>query len=72
MLVDFASIEIAEIGLTIHHIAIHEKGSARWARLPARPQLRDAFSAAAIKAVFEHAPDAFDRGHQALPKAKEA
>jgi len=26
----FASIEITEIGLTIHDIAIHEKGSARW------------------------------------------
>jgi hypothetical protein len=95
-LVGFASIEIAEIGLAIHHIAIHEKGSARWAQLPARPPvrdgalvknervqyvprldfgsrpMRDAFSAAATKAVLEHAPDAFDRGHQALQKAKEA
>jgi hypothetical protein len=30
MLRDFASIEIIEIGLTIHDIAIHEKGGARW------------------------------------------
>jgi len=29
-------------------------------------------AAASIKAVLEHAPDAFDRGHQALPKATEA
>lgn len=29
-------------------------------------------AAATIKAVLEHAPDAFDRGHQPMPKIKEA
>jgi hypothetical protein len=37
----FASIKIAEIGLTIHDVAVHQKGSARWAQPPARPQVRD-------------------------------
>jgi hypothetical protein len=37
----FASIRISEINLTIHDVAIHEKGESRWAALPARPQLKD-------------------------------
>jgi hypothetical protein len=81
----FASIRTAEIGLTIYDVAVHQKGSTRWARPPARPQVRDgvlvrdgegkilyakilefddrsAFSAAMIKAVLEHAPNAFEIG----------
>jgi hypothetical protein len=91
----FASIKIAEIGLTIHDVAVHQKGSARWAQRPARPQVHDgvlvkddegkilyakimdfddrsAFSTAVVKAVIEHAPDAFDISDQGLPKAREA
>jgi hypothetical protein len=92
----FASIKIAEIGVTIHDVAVHQKGSARWAQPPARPQVldgilvkddeskilyakimdfddRSAFSTAVIKAVLEHAPDAFEAGDQGLPKkAREA
>jgi len=56
-LVGFASIEIAEIGLTIHDVAIHEKGSVRWARI-----VRDAFSAVVIKVVLQHTPNAFAGG----------
>ena len=81
--------------MTIHDVAVHQKGSARWAQSPARPQVRDsvlvkdddgkiqyakildfddrsAFSVAVIKAVLEHAPDAFDVGDQGLSKAGEA
>ena len=83
----FAEISIAELRLTIRDVAIHEKGEARWAQLPAKPQVRagalvkdpasgkiqyspvmefngravrDAFSAAVVSAVLEHAPDAFE------------
>jgi hypothetical protein len=34
-----ASIRLTEIDLTIHDVAIHEKGCARWAQLPAKPQV---------------------------------
>jgi hypothetical protein len=37
----FCEIHIAELRLTIRDIAIHEKGSARWAQLPGRPQIHD-------------------------------
>jgi hypothetical protein len=37
----FCEIHIADLRLTIKDIAIHEKGSARCAQLPAKPQLRD-------------------------------
>ena len=81
----FAEIEIAELQLTIKDVAVHAKDGARWAQLPAKPQVRDgalvkdasgkvqyspvmdfatravrdAFSAAVIRAVLEHARDAF-------------
>jgi hypothetical protein len=83
----FVSITIAELRLTIHDIAVHEKGESRWAQLPAKPQVRDgelvtddagkiqywpimefasravrdAFSAAVIRALLEFAPAAFDK-----------
>jgi hypothetical protein len=37
----FAQIEIKELRLKIHDIAIHEKDGRRWAQLPAKPQIRD-------------------------------
>jgi hypothetical protein len=37
----FAEITIAEMRLTIRDVAIHEKGEARWAQLPAKPQIKD-------------------------------
>jgi hypothetical protein len=37
----FARVEIAELKLEIGDIAVHEKGAARWAQLPAKPQIRD-------------------------------
>jgi hypothetical protein len=86
----FAEITVAELRLRIKDIAIHQKGTARWAQLPAKPQVkdgaivkddtgkaqyvnimdfdsrevRDAFSAAAVRAVLEYAPDAFDAGEE--------
>ena len=56
-LVGFASIEIAEIGLTIHDVAIHEKGRTRWARI-----MRDAFFAVVIKAALQQVSNTFARG----------
>jgi hypothetical protein len=82
----FAEIHIEELRLTIRDVALHEKGTARWAQLPAKPQIRDgelvrdeadkiqyvhlmdfdsravrdAFSAAVIRAVLEFAPAAFE------------
>jgi hypothetical protein len=35
----FAEITIAELRLTIRDVAVHQKGEARWAAPPARPQL---------------------------------
>jgi hypothetical protein len=35
----FATIRIPELRLEIRDVAVHEKGSSRWAQLPARPQL---------------------------------
>jgi hypothetical protein len=37
----FAEISIAELRLTIRDVAIHQKGEARWAQLPAKPQVKD-------------------------------
>jgi hypothetical protein len=83
-LIGFAAVRIAELRLTIRDVAIHEKGSTRWAQLPAKPMLKDgaavfkdgkaqyatimefddrvvreAFSAAVIRAVIAFAPHAF-------------
>ena len=40
-LVGFAEIRVAAMRLTIADVAIHDKGTARWAALPAKPQMRD-------------------------------
>jgi hypothetical protein len=40
-LVGFAVVHIAELRLTVHDVALHRKGAARWAQLPAKPLLRD-------------------------------
>jgi len=37
----FCEIRIEELRLVIRDIAVHEKGSARWVQLPAKPQMRD-------------------------------
>ena len=37
----FAEVRINELRLVIRDIAIHQKGSARWVQLPAKPQMRD-------------------------------
>jgi hypothetical protein len=82
----FCEIRIDELRLIIRDVALHENGTARWAQLPAKPQIRDgelikdeankiqyvhlmefdsrevrdAFSAAVIRAVLEFAPAAFE------------
>jgi hypothetical protein len=40
-LVGFAHIHISELRLTIHDVALHRKGAARWAQPPAKPIMRD-------------------------------
>jgi hypothetical protein len=40
-LIGFASIRIDQIKLMIRDVALHRKGSGRWAQLPARPLVRD-------------------------------
>ncbi len=35
----FATIRIAEMRMAIRDVAIHQKGAARWAQLPAKPQI---------------------------------
>jgi hypothetical protein len=37
----FCEIMIAELNLHIKDIAIHQKGSSRWAQMPAKPLLKD-------------------------------
>jgi hypothetical protein len=37
----FAEIRIDELCLSIRDVALHQKGDARWAQLPAKPQVRD-------------------------------
>jgi hypothetical protein len=37
----FAEITIAELRLTVRDLAIHQKGDARWAQLPAKAQIKD-------------------------------
>ncbi len=37
----FAVVTIDELKLTIRDVAIHQKGDARWAQLPAKPQVKD-------------------------------
>ena len=88
-LAGFATIRIVDMRLTVVDVAIHSKGDARWAALPAKPVIdregvakrdpasdkiqyvplfefdtagvRNAFSQAAIAAVLELHPDAFDK-----------
>lgn len=38
-LMGFATVRIAELRLTIRDVAIHQKGDARWAQLPAKPMI---------------------------------
>ena len=40
-LVGFATILVREMRLIVHDVALHERGDARWAALPARPQVHD-------------------------------
>jgi hypothetical protein len=40
-LLGFARIRISELGLTIHEVAIHQKGEKMWAQLPSKPWVRD-------------------------------
>jgi len=40
-LVGFADITIRELRLKVHEVALHEKGTARWASMPSRPWLKD-------------------------------
>jgi hypothetical protein len=40
-LVGFARVHVNELKLVIHDVALHEKGTARWASLPAKPQVKD-------------------------------
>ena len=35
----FATIRIAELKLTVHDVAIHQKAASRWAQPPAKPQI---------------------------------
>jgi hypothetical protein len=37
----FATVRIEQIRLVIHDVALHRKGDARWAALPARPFVKD-------------------------------
>jgi hypothetical protein len=37
----FARVRVAELELTIHDVAIHEKNDRVWAQLPARPWIKD-------------------------------
>ena len=37
----FAEIVVVELRLRIKDVALHQKGNARWAQLPAKPQVRD-------------------------------
>ena len=56
-LVGFALIHIRELKLTIHDVALHRKGDARWALLPAKPMVRDG----------RHVADAATRKPQYVP-----
>ena len=37
----FARVRIAELDLTIHDVAVHQKGDRLWAQLPSKPWIRD-------------------------------
>jgi hypothetical protein len=37
----FTTIAIADLRLKIRDVAIHQKGEARWAQVPAKPQVKD-------------------------------
>ena len=37
----FVTVKLPELRLEIRDIAVHQKGSARWVQLPAKPQVRD-------------------------------
>jgi hypothetical protein len=37
----FATIAIADLKLVVHDVAIHQNNDARWAALPAKPQVKD-------------------------------
>lgn len=37
----FATVRVAEMRLTIHDVAVHEKNGKRWAQLPSKPWVQD-------------------------------
>ncbi len=41
MLLGFAQVSVSELKLTIRDIASHQQGEARWAQVPAKPQIKD-------------------------------
>ena len=49
-LLGFASIQIAELDLTIYDVAVHAKNDRAWAQLPGRPWVEDDRSSAATTA----------------------
>lgn len=72
-LVGFVSARVPEMCLTLHDIALHQKGDSRWAQLPAKPQVgrdgkaivkdgkaRGAFSHVVIAALLDRFPHAFN------------
>ena len=40
-LIGFVSIKIPELQLVINDVALHQRGSSRWAQLPARQHVKD-------------------------------
>lgn len=52
----FATIAIADLKLIIRDVALHEKGDARWAALPAKPQVKDGELVKDVTGKIAYAP----------------
>jgi hypothetical protein len=55
-LLGFADIVIRELRLKVHEIALHEKGSARWASMPSKPWLKDGVAVRGDDGKIQYSP----------------
>jgi hypothetical protein len=55
-LVYFCDVVIRELRLKIHEVALHKKGSARWASMPAKPWLKDGVAVRGDDGKIQYSP----------------
>ena len=55
-LVGFCEIIIRELRIKVNEVALHQKGEARWAAMPARPRLKDGVAVRGDDGKIQYSP----------------